>query len=275
MVDDWNAGIQAIRENGVTLHLHDQQINQSIQTCLVGEIIPQCETALVLVKSWQTDWAASQLFSCLSKNGIAVTLQNGLGNDTILKNYLGDARVGVGVTTLGATLISPGRVNGFENGDISLQGISGIGHVLSLLQSAGFSTSIDPSIERIIWGKLIINAAINPLTALLGIANGKLAEIPAALDLMSRIVNEAVSVSAKLQISLPYDDPIQQIEKVIRGTALNYSSMYQDIQRSAPTEIDQINGSICRLGEINDVQTPYNRSVTLLIKSRVLINTLR
>jgi 2-dehydropantoate 2-reductase len=159
MVDEWVAGIQAIRDNGITLNLKDQALHQYIRTCLPGETIPQCQIALVLVKSWQTEWAADQLINCLPLDGIAVTLQNGLGNDLILKNRLGETRVCAGSTTLGATLVSPGLVNGFENGVISLQDMLGIEPVLHFLQKARFITSLDSSIERIIWGKLIINAA--------------------------------------------------------------------------------------------------------------------
>jgi 2-dehydropantoate 2-reductase len=82
-------------------------------------------------------------------------------------------------------------------------------------------------------------------------------------------------VADHLQIRLKYKDPMQQIIQVINATALNYSSMYQDLQRGAPTEIDQINGAISRLGMTNGIQTPYNLCVTALVKSRVSINSSR
>ena len=66
--------------------------------------------ALVLVKSWQTERAAGQLAACLAQDGLALTLQNGLGNRETLAAALGAQRVAAGVTTLGATLLGPGRV---------------------------------------------------------------------------------------------------------------------------------------------------------------------
>ena len=64
----------------------------------------------MLVKSWQTARAAGQLAECLHPDGLALTLQNGLGNAEMLSKYLGQERVAQGVTTTGATLLSSGRV---------------------------------------------------------------------------------------------------------------------------------------------------------------------
>jgi 2-dehydropantoate 2-reductase len=271
MVDEWIVGLNTIREKGIFLRSGNQQIHQHVLTCSPGEKPPDCDYALVLVKSWQTAWAADQIQTCLAPDGLAITLQNGLGNDLILKQKLGNNRVSVGVTTLGATLSSPGNVTGFENGITTFQNQAGMMGFLSILESAHFNLSIDDSINRLVWGKLIINAAINPLTALLGIPNGKLLEIPSALQLMEQIAAEAEMVCTSLGISLPYTNPIQQIISAAKATSQNYSSMLQDIQRSAPTEIDQINGAISALGQQNGIPTPYNQSVTALVKARVAL----
>ncbi len=77
--------------------------------------------AFVLVKSWQTERAAHQLAECLAQDGLALTLQNGLGNDDILSRALGRARVALGVTTTGATLLGPGLVRPGGEGVISLE----------------------------------------------------------------------------------------------------------------------------------------------------------
>ena len=43
--------------------------------------------------------------------------------------------------------------------------------------------------------------------------------------------------------------------------------MLQDVQRGAPTEIDAINGAIVKAGETQDVPTPTNHTLWLLIKA--------
>ena len=109
------------------------------------------------------------------------------------------------------------------------------------------------------WGKLVINAAINPLTALLRVPNGELLQRPAAHLLMRVLAQEAAAVATALGIHLPFEDAVRAAEEVARKTANNHSSMFQDIRRGAPTEIDAICGAITQTGEKLGVATPFNR----------------
>ncbi len=115
--------------------------------------------------------------------------------------------------------------------------------------------------------KLIMNAAINPLTALLGVKNAGLLEIPSALLLMKGIAEEAVLVAEAAGITLKFKDVSRTIEDVARRSGDNLSSMLQDILRGARTEIDSINGKIVQMGEIHRAPTPINKSMWLLISS--------
>src|SRR5574341_314120 len=111
MLGTWPEGIRALRENGARL----VDANGSEQTFRVSiaddpKTCRGIKHALVLVKSWQTERAARQLTECLAEDGLAVTLQNGLGNREILAERLGATRVALGTTTTGATLLGPGLV---------------------------------------------------------------------------------------------------------------------------------------------------------------------
>jgi 2-dehydropantoate 2-reductase len=118
-----------------------------------------------------------------------------------------------------------------------------------------------------VWGKLAINAAINPLTALLQVPNGELLERPTAQALMGSAAAEVAAVAAARGVQLPYADPPAAAQEVARRTAANYSSMLRDIQRGAPTEIDAICGAIVRAGEQAQVPTPVNRTLWQLVKA--------
>jgi 2-dehydropantoate 2-reductase len=59
------------------------------------------------------------------------------------------------------------------------------------------------------------------------------------------------------------------VEEVTRNTAVNHSSMFQDIQRGAPTEIDAICGAITRVGQQNNVPTPINQVCWRLVQALV------
>jgi 2-dehydropantoate 2-reductase len=268
MLGSWQDGIRALRSRGV--HLVDLDGQETSYPVHVNEDAFEClgvQYALVLVKSWQTSRAARQLAACLEPQGLALTLQNGLGNREILAEALGEERVALGVTTAGANLIEPGRVRLAGNGSILLGAHPRVEPLADVLRTAGFHVEIIPDTNALVWGKLAINAAINPLTALLQVPNGELLERPTAQALMGSAAAEAAAVAAARGVQLPYGDPPAEAEEVARRTSANYSSMLRDIQRGAPTEIDAISGAIVRAGEQAQVPTPVNRTLWQLVKA--------
>jgi 2-dehydropantoate 2-reductase len=268
MCGTWLEGLEALRREGVTLtEGNDTQINQPVNVIRYGEPCPEFHHALVLVKSWQTQEAAGQLKQCLAKKGISLTLQNGLGNRETLSQVLGAQRVALGVITAGANLLKPGQVQAAGKGMIFLGVHSRLAFLAGALQAAGFQVESVEDPDSLLWGKLVINAAINPLTALLGVTNGELLVRPTARALMVTLAKETAAVAGGLGIPLPYPDAVEAVESVAEKTALNHSSMLRDIQRQAPTEIDAICGAIVRAGEQAGVLTPLNQVMWQLIKA--------
>jgi len=266
MLGGWQDGLKALRENGARLVEADGRE----QACSVFATDNPADCrgaryALALVKSWQTARAATQLADCLAEDGLALTLQNGMGNRETLGLSLGLPRVALGVTTTGATLLGPGLARAGGEGIVSLEAHPRLGALEAALTGAGFEVQVVTDAESLVWGKLVINAAINPLTALLRVPNGELFQRPAARDLMRALAQEAATVVQAQGVNLPFADAAVAAAEVARKTAANHSSMLQDIRRGAPTEIDAICGAIARAGERLGVPTPYNRACWQLI----------
>jgi 2-dehydropantoate 2-reductase len=325
LLDEWEAGLQALATHGVrlvnpdgTTSSYPVHIARQAADCTLAQI------ALVLVKSWQTDRTAHLLSGCLADDGLAVTLQNGLGNREALQAVLGEQRVVLGVTTLGATLLEPGVVRPGGDGKIVLakqrfgkkfipseaiesspgqivtvacgknhsaalprndndavqsddaemgNGVS-LAEILTcdvyrMLSSGGFQVEFSDQPEALLWGKLVVNAAINPITALLNIPNGEILDSEAARQVMAVAAKEAAVVARARGILLPFTDPVAEAEKVARQTATNRSSMLQDILRGAPTEIEAICGAIVREGDVLGIPTPVNWTLLNLIKAKI------
>ncbi len=268
MLGAWEDGLQQLKADGVRVvnengqeQAYPVQVSNDPSTCINFHL------ALVLVKSWQTERTAAQLAACLAPDGLALTLQNGLGNREKLIQALGARRVALGVTTMGATLIGPGRVRPAGEAVITLGAHPTLTPLTKLLQLAGFVTETATDPLALLWGKLVINSAINPVTALLHIPNGELLTRPTARTLIQSVVRESAAVAVAHGIRLPYPDPVVAVETIARRTAANLSSMLQDIQRGAPTEIDAINGAIVQAGEATGVPIPINRTLWQLVKA--------
>lgn len=268
MLGTWKNGLKALQENGARIvDEHGNERAYQVYATDDPREVSGAKVALVLVKSWQTERAARQLKESLADNGLAVTLQNGLGNRETLIRDLGPARVSLGVTTTGATLLGPGLVKMGGQGTISLQQNQALGPLEAVLRSSNFNIKIVEDAQSLLWGKLVINAAINPLTALLRITNGELLSRPLVRKVMSALARETADVAKAEHVSLPFSDPVIAAEDVARKTSANQSSMFQDVRRGAPTEIDAICGAVTLRGKKHGIRTPYNRACWQLVRS--------
>lgn len=266
MLGTWREGLDALNQNGVRLVDSDGVENMySVRATDDPRECVDVKYAIVLVKAWQTERVGTQLKACLAKDGLVLTLQNGLGNRETLIQSLGLNRVALGSTTTGATLLGPGLVKAGGEGVISLERNQALGPIEEALKSAGFNVQVVEDAQSLIWGKLVINAAINPLTALLRVKNGGLLERPSARELMKALAVETANVARAENIQLPFDDPVKAAEDVARKTSANTSSMLQDVLRGAPTEIDAICGAVVKAGQKHGIATPVNQMCWQLV----------
>lgn len=270
MLGTWKDGLKALREQGA--RVMDANGNEHAYPVFATDDpleVRGAKTAVVLVKSWQTDRVAAQLRDVLADDGVALTLQNGLGNRERLIQELGPERVAQGITTTGATLLGPGLVKMGGEGVISLEQNQALVRLEAALRSSNFNLNIVEDAQSLIWGKLVINAAINPLTALLRVPNGELLERPKARRMMAALASEAAEVAHAEHVRLPFSNPVSAAEDVARKTAANRSSMFQDVLRGAPTEIDAICGAVMKRGAKYGIKTPYNKTCWKMLHTAV------
>ena len=268
MLGTWKNGLRALQENGARIvDANGNEHAYKVHATDDPREVSGAKYALVLVKSWQTERAARQLKESLAENGLAITLQNGIGNKETLIRDLGTGRVSLGITTTGATLVGPGLVKMGGEGVISLEQDQALGPLEAALRSSKFNLQIVDDAKSLVWGKLVINAAINPLTALLRIPNGELLSRPGARRVMSALARETAEVAEAERVHLPFSNPVDAAEDVARKTAANMSSMFQDVRRGAKTEIDAICGAVTMRGQKHGIKTPYNHACWQLVRA--------
>ena len=269
LLGTWPEGVAALQRHGVRLEAGGMETRHAVRVTSDPADCRGARFALVLVKSWQTGRTAAMLADCLGPDGVALTLQNGLGNLEELSAVLGQERAALGVTTMGATLVGPGAVRVGGTGPTYIARQPRLEAPLGLLRQAGFEVEVEEDLASVQWGKLAVNAGINPLTALLRVTNGALVEDDHSRTILGEAARETAAVAAALRVRLPYRDAAAQAEEVARRTAANRSSMLQDMLRGAPTEIDAINGAVADAGERLQVPTVVNRMLWRLVRAAV------
>jgi 2-dehydropantoate 2-reductase len=270
---NWAEQIEAVRRDGLIITYPDgREAYHTLHITNPLAEIPPADIALILVKSYQTERAARQAAQVLKPDGLAITLQNGLGNLEKLVEAVGPRRAGLGITAQGATMLAPGRLYHAGQGPTHLAKIPGqakrLEELASLLNSVGLETTVVDNADSLVWGKLAINAGINPLTALLEVPNGALAENEKWQQVMTAAASEVAQVAAAQGIRLPYDDAARRTVEVSKATASNRSSMLQDVSRAAPAEIEAISGAVVRFGERFGIPTPVNEFLLRLVKEK-------
>jgi len=224
---------------------------------------------IVSTKAYDTRSAIGACRRLVDRGTMVLTLQNGLGNLELLREWRGDMAFG-GTTTMGAALVSPGvvRVSGLGwtmiGADMDARRAKDIARAF---RSCGFPVRVKKNLMSEIWGKAVINACINPITAVLRVRNGRLLESEAITRFMREVCSECEQVAIASGISLPVSRMSSRVRAVCIDTAENTSSMLQDVQKGKCTEIQQISGAFCSAGRSRGVRTPLNETLVAMVES--------
>jgi 2-dehydropantoate 2-reductase len=264
---------RAIRERGLRVtgrtELHATGIEAAASvTDLAG---PPPDVVLVTVKSYQTAEAAAAL-DRFGSAALVVSLQNGLGNEETLSERC--PRVLGAVINQGVIFVEPGSIFHAGLGETWIGPFSGTSledseNVARALDESGLPAQAVSSAEvrERIWKKVVLNAAVNPVTALLGKKTGELLgdrEIEAAIR---AIVEESVAIGRAAGVDLEEESILDWIRTVAEATRDNKSSMLQDVERGRPTEIDSMNGALVERARKLGMPSPRNELLTRLVRS--------
>jgi 2-dehydropantoate 2-reductase len=230
------------------------------------------DAAIVTTKTPGTAWAAEIASRILAPDGVALTIQNGLGNYEILVERVGRERAAVGVIYVGAQLVNgelratgPGKVElGRPPAAAPRANLDGLAR---LLRDGGMDVTVVDDAWPAVWRKVITNAAVNPLTALIRRTNAELiADAPASL-VADGIAREVARVATASGVRIGEDEATTQWRTMAALTGANRSSMLQDVEAGRPTEIDAISGAVALEAERRGIAAPLNQAMTLLVSS--------
>lgn len=224
---------------------------------------------ILTVKAYDT-YSAMETVRLVKGDVPVLSLQNGLDNEVKIANPIGLERTLGGVTSQGVTFMEPGHIQHAGTGETIIGEMEGeeterIKEIAAAFNSAGIKTTVSQNIRKEIWTKGIVNAGINPLTALTGLTNGYLLTVPVLTRLLEKTCLECVQVAWAKGYELNELEMIKKTKNVARLTSDNKSSMLQDIEKKRRTEIESINGRIAKIGKKRAIATPVNSTLVGLI----------
>jgi 2-dehydropantoate 2-reductase len=230
------------------------------------------DAAIVTTKTPGTAWAAEIAAKIVAPDGVALTIQNGLGNYEMLVEHVGRDRAALGVIYVGAQLVN-GELRATGAGKVELGRPTAATSRLKLeelgrlLREGGMDVTVVDDAWPAVWRKVVTNAAVNPLTALIGRTNADLLADTPASRVADCLAREVARVATASGVRIGEDEAVKQWRAMAALTGANRSSMLQDVEAGRPTEIDAISGAVAREGERRGVPAPLNQAMTLLVSS--------
>ncbi|HVN68869.1 MAG TPA: 2-dehydropantoate 2-reductase [Candidatus Binatia bacterium] len=270
VLDDNPAIAKAVERNG--LQVNDEP-KRAVTVAHRARDLYGSQMLFLFVKAVDTLRALRAFAGELDPAAPVVSLQNGVGNEDAIKTALGGAvPVILGITTESSQTVGPGRVRSSKEGNTIIGATTAAATtartVTELLTRSGLRASVVYDIRPHLWGKLVANAAVNALSALLDCDAGEIPRDPNAARLAEALAEETAAVAAALKISLPFVNPWQYVTEVVALGADAKSSMAYDLESGHPSEIDHINGAVVAFGRRTATPTPYNDAMVRLIKAR-------
>ncbi|MBT8369413.1 MAG: 2-dehydropantoate 2-reductase, partial [Deltaproteobacteria bacterium] len=205
--------------------------------------------------------------------GAVMTLQNGMGNADIIAEFFTPEQILAGTTSHGATLLGPGRIRHAGKGLTTIgawadsgQGLQRAQKFAEYFNRAGIETEAVQDVRRVVWNKLLINVGINAITALTAIKNGQILDLEVTRELSCAAVKEAMNVAQAIGVDI-LKDAVDHVFEIAAATAVNRSSMGQDVDHRRQTEIAAINGFISSEAERLGIEAPVNQTLTALIET--------
>jgi 2-dehydropantoate 2-reductase len=270
MLDDNGAVSDAVEHGG--LRVNDEPARK-VRVARRARDLYGSQMLFLFVKAVDTLRALRAFAGELDPSAPVISLQNGVGNEDAIKTALGGAvPVILGITTESSQTIGHGHVRSSQQGNTIIGTTTAspttARTVTELLTRSGLRASVVYDIRPHLWGKLVANASVNALSALLDCDAGEIPRDPNAARLAEALAEETASVAAALKINLPFVSPWQYVTEVVALGADAKSSMAYDLESGHPSEIDHLNGAVVAFGRRTGTPTPYNDAMVRLVKAR-------
>lgn len=237
------------------------------------------DLVIIAVKSYDTADAIADVRHLVGGETLVCSYQNGLGNAETIASAIGWERTVAARVIYGVWLPQPGTADITVIANPTAVGachpatrVPRVREIAEAMNAAGLPTVYTEHVATLLWGKVAYNCALNPLSALLDVPYGVLKETAHTRETMREVVEELYAVAGAMDVPLEprrADEYYQLLlDKLIPPTAAHYASMREDFRLKRPTEIDALNGAICRFGGAKNIDCPTNIMLTRLIRAR-------
>lgn len=275
LVDAWPEHVAAIKANGLRIVGVGGDRAIPIEATTDAGEIKGADVVLFQCKAFANEAAARSAKHLFGGSTVAITFQNGLGNEQTLGGILGEKNVIGGLTAQAGLAEGPGVVRNFGDlptyigemaGGLSDRTVA----IAKAFTAHGLPTNASAEIKREKWKKLLGNVALGAISAVTDLRSFEIMRVPELQEIVFRAVDEAATVAKAEGVALDVAEAREVLMKLVDtsggGTGASKSSMREDIIRRRRTEIDTIHGAVTRLARQHKVATPTIDAMVAMVK---------
>lgn len=280
LLDQWDDHIKAIQENGLKI-TGDVEETVHLPIMKPQEATREADLVILFTKAMQLPQMLQDIKGIIGKETKVLCLLNGLGHEDVIRQYIPEHNILMGVTVWTAGLKGPGHVHLQGVGALNLQSVdpsnkeAGL-EVAEMLTEANLFATYDDDVVPNIWRKACVNGTMNSMCALLDCTIGELFASEDGLKIVKEIIHEFVTVGRAEGVTLDEEAITNYVMETSEKAAPHYPSMHQDlVQNHRLTEIDFINGAVNAKAEKLGIDTPYCRLITQMVHAKEAILNIR
>ena len=275
LVDAWPEHIAAIKQNGLRIVGVGGDRAIKVRATTDASEVRTADVVLFQCKALANEAAAESAKHLFGGTTVAISFQNGLGNEQTLGAILGEKNVLGGLTAQAGLAEGPGVVRNFGDlptyigemaGGLSERAVA----IAKAFTTHGLPVTASADIKRDKWKKLLGNVALGAISAVTDMRSVEIMRVPELQEIVFRAVDEAAAVASREGVALDVAEAREVLMRLVDtsggGTGNSKSSMREDIIRKRRTEIDTIHGAVARLARQHKVATPTIDTMVAMVK---------
>ncbi|MCY0147497.1 2-dehydropantoate 2-reductase [Hoeflea sp. G2-23] len=276
LVDDYEAHINAINNNGLRMMGSWGERIVEIPATTDPSVIKSTDVVLVQCKGTHTAKVVSNARHLFQNDGaVAVSFQNGLGNEEVISDIIGSENVLGGLAVPSAMIREPGIIQCYNDmylpsyiGELSGGLSERTQFIADAFSQSALNVTASADIRREMWKKLLGNIGLGAISGATDLTQYQIMSMPALRAVVLRAIDETMNVATASGINICKED-IETILKMLtskEGGGDSKTSMRTDLARHRKTEVDYIYGPVIEMGRRFDVDTPTLTTLSAIIK---------
>ena len=270
MIDKKEELVEKISADGLKLYENDKDVVYHPKALLSSEGIGEVDLVIIFVKALYSRAALMENKAIIGDNTYVLTLQNGAGHEDIIEEFVPKERIIIGTTEDNGAILDNGYVRRGGKGKTNIGMLvedknSMLDKVKECFDGCGFDTHIYSNIQQLIWDKLFTNVSLSALTGVLQVPMGYIATDEYAWSMAVTLIKEAMAVAKAMGLEFNEDEMIERVKNTSLGSPEGRTSIYTDLSKGRPTEVNTISGAVVKAGEKMGVPVPSHKMIVNMV----------